>query len=176
MKLPSRSKFTLVNPESSEGIAPNDRISGSVIALNWWLCKRKKYAKIDIWGFDVCCWWHLSFRFCSQHLKRCKLITNWFQIYLQNLASLCLTMTFDRAMQIFVIMLIMPISWSWFNNWRKFAETKMEIASGLREQFHSHTVSKQERHHCDVVKFVIVVFLPFCFLIWTGVSKMIRIY
>ena len=39
----------------------------------------------------------------------------------------------------------------------------MEIASGLREQFHSHTVSKQERHHCDhcdhcdVVKFVIVV-------------------
>ena len=32
----------------------------------------------------------------------------------------------------------------------------MEIASGLREQFHSHTVSKQEKHHYDVVKFVML--------------------
>ena len=66
-------------------------------------------------------------------------------------------------MQIFVIMLILLIL---FNIWRNFAETKMEIASGLREQFHSHTVSKQEKHHCEVVKFVIVV--SFClFVVWS---------
>ena len=63
-----------------------------------------------------------------------------------------------------------------FNIWRNFAETKMEIASGLREQFHSHTVSKQEKHHYDVVKSLIVAFLPFCCLISTGMSQMIRIY